>query len=331
MLVFAKNSGKNDDLWKVTDQVLSAVMMDADSEKNKYDDFVNAVFNVKESKAFGEKTSSITSFATFQEVGEGEVLPLDSIEQGFSKLIEHKTYGKKFACTLEMKEDGRIDDMKTYASGLVRSYKTTRAGIASAFMSAEGTTYTYNGKSYDRTTGDGKALFAQDHPGVKPGVATQSNVFTNAFGSDTVMLNRLKNLGRNFKNQSGFPQGYDYDTIIIPANVPVLEDLVKRIIKSDLIVGSANNDINTQQGAWKLIIDPLWNAASGSPYILMSSQANKDLMGNLLYDRVPLEVRNWVDEDTRDLCWSGRGRVGIGARDWRQVIMGGAAAGTTLS
>ena len=31
-----------------------------------------------------------------------------------------------------------------------------------------------------------KALFATDHPGIKSGVAAQSNVFTNAFGSDTV-------------------------------------------------------------------------------------------------------------------------------------------------
>ena len=53
-----------------------------------------------------------------------------------------------------------------------------------------------------------------------------------------------------FLNDSGIVQGYTFDTIIIPGNVPELEDLIKRIIRSDLIVGSNNNDVNTQKGLW---------------------------------------------------------------------------------
>ena len=36
-IVFSKNSGLNDDLWKVEAQVLQAVMNDTDTEKNDYD------------------------------------------------------------------------------------------------------------------------------------------------------------------------------------------------------------------------------------------------------------------------------------------------------
>ena len=117
------------------------------------------------------------------------------------------------------------------------------------------------------------------------------------------MLNRLANIGRNFRNDSGNVQGYTFDTIIIPSNVPRLEDLIKRIIRSDLIVGSNNNDVNTQKGLWNLIVDPMWQVADDAePYILMSKQANKELMGSMFYDRVPLDVVNWVDNDTRNLC-----------------------------
>ena len=124
---------------------------------------------------------------------------------------------------------------------------------------------------------------------------------------------------------------YTFDTIIIPSNCYKLEDLIKRIIRSDLIVGSSNNDVNTQKGLWNLIVDPMWQVESGEPYILMSSEANKEMTGSVFYDRVPLDVKNQVDFDTRNLEWNGYGRMSAGFRDWRHVILGGASAGTTLS
>lgn len=42
-IVFSKNSGLNDDLWKVTAQVLQAVMQDTDNEKSDFDAFVTSV------------------------------------------------------------------------------------------------------------------------------------------------------------------------------------------------------------------------------------------------------------------------------------------------
>lgn len=330
-IVFSKSSNLNNDLWKVTDQVLTALMQDVDSEKTKWDEYVSAVFNVKTSTKFGEKTSSLTSFSSYDAVDEGSPAPLDDLQQGFSKLIDFHQFMKKFSVTKEMKEDGMEEVMQSRAKNLVSSYKRTRAELASKFMISNTATFTYGGKTFDGTTSDGKVLFATDHPGIKSGVAAQSNIFTNAFGSDTVMLNTLANKLYNFKNQSGVKQGYTADTIIIPSNVPTLEDLIKRIIKSEQIVGSGNNDINTQMGKWTLIVDPLWEVASGAPYIIMSSEANKELMANLFYDRIDLEVESQVDFNTKNLEYTGRGRMGVGARDWRHAIMGGAASGTTLS
>lgn len=331
-IIFSKNSGLNDDFWKVEAQILESVMKDVDSEKNDYDKLVSNIFMEKKSKKYAEKTTGITTFGNFQKVNEGGKAPLDDIQETFPKLITHTAFMKGFVCTREMKDDGDIDIMKTSAQNMVRSYKRSRAQFASAALTAEGTTFTYEGATYDKTTGDGKALFAQDHPGKKAGVPTQSNIFTNAFGDDTVMLNRLANIGRNFKSDSGHAQGYTFDTIIIPSNVPKLEDLIKRIIRSDKLVGSNYNDVNTQKGLWSLIIDPMWQVADDSePYIIMSSQAQKELEGNVFYDRVPLDVANWVDNDTRNLCWNGYTRFSAGFRNWRHVIMGGAKSGTTLS
>ena len=308
-VIFSKHGGLNDEAWKTIDTELSMVIQDTDTEKNKDDELVKALFNVKTSKKFGEKQGSMTEFGNFEEVTEGDNGIQDDYNMGFSKLIEHHQFIKTFMCTREAKDDGNIDLMKQTAANFVRAYKRSRAQFASDALTAEGTTFLYGTKSYDKTTGDGKALFATDHPGKKTGVPVQSNVFTNAFGTDATMLYTLANIGRNFKNQSGNVMGYNFDTIIIPGNVPDLEDLIKRIIHSHQIVGSDYNDINTQEGIWKLIVDHRWTAAAGKkPYILMSSEAQRELNAGVFFDRVPLDVSNEVLNKSRNLEWSGYAR-----------------------
>jgi len=330
-VTFSKHGGLNDEAWKVIDTELSMVIQDTDTEKNKDDELVKALFNVKTSKKFGEKQGSMTEFGNFQEVTEGDNAIKDDIQMGFSKLIEHTQFIKSFVCTREAKDDGDIDMMKQAAANFVRSYKRSRAQFASDCLVAEGTSFLYGGKSYDKTTGDGKGLFAQDHPGKRTGVAAQSNVYTDAFGNDATVLYKLANKGRNFKNQSGNVMGYTFDTIIVPGNCPRLEDLVKRIIHSSQIVNSANNDINTQEGLWKLVVNHRWEAASGTePYIIMSSEALKELNAGVFYDRVPLDVANEVDIDSRNLKWSGYARWSAGFYDWRAFILGGAQNGSSL-
>lgn len=333
-IIVSKSSQLNDDLWNEWSDQLVAVLQDADTEQNDADDFVNAVYNVKKSNKFGEKATGLTEFANFEVVNEGGNAILDDVQEGFAKLIEHKAFMKKFVLTAEMAEDSQIDLMKAKATNFVKSYKRTRAQYASDALTCAAATFNFgsstDGQGLDATGADGKALFAIDHP-TKKGSLTQSNVFTNAFGSDATMLNRLANIGRNYKNSSEISMGYTFDTIIIPSNVPALEDTIKKIIRTDLMVGSNLNDVNTQKGLWKLVIDPFWQVAAGEePYILMSSAANKEMLGNVFYDRIPLTMKDKVDVDTHNYEWSGRARFSCGFSNWAHVILGGAKTGTTL-
>ena len=331
-LTFSQNSGLNDDFWKPVGQVLKSVMKDTDTEKTQYDKLVSDLANVETSKKYAEKSAGITSTGSYGIVDEGDAPKQDEIQETFPKLIVHNQFMQQISCTQQMKEDGDINVMKTMSRNLVLGYKRTRAELVTNAIATEGKKFSIGGRELDRTTGDGEALFSTAHKGVKAGVEDQSNVFTNAFGNDATMLGRLANIGRNFKNDSGIVQGYTFDTIIIPGNCYALEDLIKRIIRSDLIVGSSNNDANTQKGLWNLIVLPTWQAAEGkNPYIIMSSAANKELRGTVLFDRTKLDVRNWVDNSTRNLIWNGRARISCGFNNWRHVIMGGADAGTTLS
>lgn len=330
-VIFDKKSGLNDDFWNEWATLIRANMNDADNEKNNDDALVKALYSTKKSKRFAEKTAGMSSFANFEYTGEGEAAPKDSMEEVNAKLIEHSPFMKEFVCTAEMKEDNQLDVMALGSKNYVRSYKRTRAAFASAALVAEGAAFTFGKKTdFDRTTGDGKGLFATDHPGMT-GVATQSNVFTNAFGNDDAMLNRLSNLGFNFKNASGHAMGYQFDTIVVPGNCFRLITLAKKIVNSDQQVGSDFNDVNVNKGMWKLVVNHHWQVEEGEPFILMSSKARDELNGSLFYDRVPLTILQDVDVHTHNLISSGRCRFSAGFGDWRHVIMGGAAAGTTLT
>ena len=339
--VVSKNGGLANDTWNVNAQMMEAYINDVATEKSDFDAFVSDVFNVKKSNRFGEKIGEITTFSDFVPTStDGADATLDDIISGPTKTIQHTTFKKLFTITREMNEDNEVDLMQAKARGMIQAYKRTRSDFAAAALTANAeavstvTTFTFGGVSgFDCASADSKAVFAVDHPQTTYPEQTQSNIFTNPFGNDDKMLHILANYGRNFKNNSGIVMGYTFDTIIIPSNCPNLEKTVKKIIKSDLQVGSDYNDINVNKGLWKLIICPSWHVSNpaNEPYILMSSQANKELLGNKFYDRVSLDVTGDVNITNNNMTWNGYSRFSCGFTSWQHMIMGGAAHGSTYS
>lgn len=330
-VAISKASGLNDDLWNEWAPLIRSYIMDADKDKNKYDELLNSMFNINKSDKFGEKNTGLTEFADFAITGEGGNAVLDDLQETFPKLIEHEELMKKLIVTKTMVEDSQVNMIKQKTANFVKAYKRSRAQYATNLLCCEGTKATFGGKAdLDRTTGDGKALFAIDHPGKKAGVPTQSNVFTNAFSVE--MLVRLASILRNFRNDSGNKMGYTANKIIIPGDCYAMEEQIRKVIRSELQPGTNNNDINTQKGLWELVVNPLWEHDEGTnPYIIMSDEANQELFGNQFFDRTDLQMKEDVDIDTHNLQYSGRFRMSAGFYNWRHVIMGGATAGTTLS
>lgn len=335
--IVSKNGGLIDDTWNVNAQMMEAYINEVYDKELPWDQYVKDVFNVRKSNRFGEKVGIVTEFSDFVPMSvDGASAPKDDIQSGPTMTLEHTTFKKQFRITREANEDGEIDFMKAKAANMIKSYKRTRAGLASALLAANAgasvkTSVTFGGLSFSCKSADNKPIFATDHPGILAGVASQSNIFTNSFGNDSTMLARLANIGANFQNGSGNYMGYTYDTIIVPANCGRLIDLCKKIIVSEQVVGSGNNDKNIEKGNWKLIVDPSWHVTSGEPYILMSSEANVELIGNKFYDRIALDVTAHVDQDTDDMIWNGYARFSAGFASWQHILMGGAGHGTTLS
>lgn len=341
MAVTVRNNTKNGDMWNEWATILNAAIFDSDAQQNDYDDIVKALANVSSSKRWGEKATTIGGLGDYAVKAEGEDAAEDTFVEGYSKFIQHYTFAKSFVVSKEMVDDNQIEEAKAKAVNLVQACKRSKAKyLTQAITSSVGSTktMTYGGQSnIDISGADNKALFASDHP-LKNSFSgsdnvTQTNLFTNALGNNSAMLNRLANIMRNFKDDRGEVLGFTADTIIIPGNQPVLEDTVKKIIGSDGEIGTSNNDINTQRGKWKLVVDYLWTPASGSPYIIMSSEANKELLGTRFFNRTDLDVENEVKIESRNLVYNGFARWSAGFTNWRHVLMGGSsdASATTLS
>lgn len=338
MPTIMKSAGLMNSEWNEEADFINMKMADAETEHAKDQELVKAMFLVKTSKRFGEKVVGSSAFSSFQGVAEGGNFATDTMQDVNEKLITHYSFGKEFSLSPEMKEDNIHNIAARAARNMVHAFQRTRPEFATAALTASvataATTFGYGGlTSLDCATPDNKSLFNPAHTGLS-GVPTQSNVFTNAFGNDDEMLDRLANVGFNFKNASGQKMGYVFDTLIVPGNCHRLIRLAKKIINSDQQVGNGYNDVNVNKGIWKLVVNPYWEAAAGTePYMIMSSEANKDIEGSLFYDRLGLNVHEDLDIHSHGMITSGRGRLGVGFSDWRHIILGGStqSGATTLS
>ena len=329
-----RTNNVNNRFWDEWATLFDAVIYDAEAQRNKYDDLVTAMTIEKKSNRWGEKSIVMGGLGDFQVKAEGDNAANDTFSQGYEKFVEHATFALEVQISKELKDDNMLDDAKQKVINMVQAYKRTRAKLATAAITSavEGTTsVSFNGATIDVTTGDTKSLFASDHPLKTSNGYEQCNYFTDVLGSNTLVLNKAANKMRNFRDDRGEVLGFLADTLIIPGNDPEYEDFVKRVIGSDGEVGSDHNDVNTQRGKWKLVVDPLWTpeiSVSNHPIIIYSSEALKALQGAKFYDRTPLDVESDVDVHSRNLTYNGFARMSITFPNWRHAMMIGASAAT---
>jgi hypothetical protein len=243
---------------------------------------------------------------------------------------------KEFTITAQMMEDARFGvaaDAKRRAENFTRAYYKTQHKICE-YALAHGTLSKgiFAKAELDLTAPDGKPLFSKSHQwgaGVKSG--TQSNFFKgDIFSSGTdrtpsaatfeSALARLSVLLRNMKDENGDPLGYTADTIILPGNRPIAEQIAKKVCGSEGALGNGYNDINLHYGNWNVVILPTWQSEDDR-VMVMSSEANRNLSGNLFFNRVPLTVSNWVDHHTGNYIWNGRCRFGVGFGSYKHILL----------
>ena len=331
-IVYSKLSGKNDAMYGKFEHPIKALIQNESNALEKKKSILDVLYNVEKSNRYAETVMGQSDFDVFQSVKEGQGAENDSVESTFKKTIEHIAFMKEFTITKEMVDDAKFgmgSNMKSKPQGFVRAYYKTRTKIAAwALANGTKTQDKFGGKTLvDLAVADGKPLFHNGHTYSldKFKGKTQSNYFySGSLCASTAEFEKslgiLANKMRNFKDENGESLDYVPDILILPCNRPELEQIAKKVVGSERTTNTDFNDINTQYGNWTIVILPGWETTDDR-FMLMSSDAINQLLGSMFYNRVNLDIRNYIDEHTRNFVWNGYCRFGIGFTTWKHMLL----------
>jgi hypothetical protein len=192
--------------------------------KDLFDEF-------KSRKQF-EEDVGISSFGLAVVKGEGAPVTFDSERQAFITRYSHVVYALGFIVTREIYEDDQYDVVgQRKAQGLAFSMRQTKE-IVGANVYNRAFTAGYVG-------GDGTVLLNASHPNFAGG--TWSNVLATASDLSEAALEQAAIDIAGFTNDRGLQIKVLPQTLVIPRQL-VFE--AKRILGTELRVGTANNDLN---------------------------------------------------------------------------------------
>lgn len=336
-ILFSKSSGLNNAQIGRLETPIKMVIEHESDLQTKQGGIRDWLFNVERSAKFGETIVGQNEFDVFQAAIEGAGAENDDLQETYRKFIEHIQFMKEFTITAEMMEDaayGVAADAKRRAENFTRAYYKTQHKICE-YALAHGTEASgvFAKAELDLTAPDGLPLFSSAHTwGGKRRSGTQSNYFCgDIFGSGkdtrtlstTVFEQALAELSvklRNMRDENGEILGYTADTLILPGNRPLAETIAKKVCGSEGATGNGYNDINLHYGNWNIIVMPNWQT-SDDRVMIMSREANKNLGGNMFFNRVPLTVTSWCDNHTGNYIWNGRCRFGVGFGSYKHILL----------
>ena len=333
-IIYSKSAGTNNAAIGKLETPIKMVIEHESDILTKKGGIRDWLFNVETSMRFGETIVGQNEFDVFSATPEGDGAPRDTVTETYRKFIEHIQFMKEFCITAEMMEDanyGVAQDAKRRAENFTRAYYKTMHKICEyALANGTAASGTYAGAALDLSAPDAKPLFSSSHTFGKES-GTQSNFFwgdifaTGATRTPTAAafeaaLSELSVKLRNMKDENGESLGYTADTLILPGNRPAAEMIAKKVCGSEGALGNGYNDINLQFGNWNIVIMPGWHTADDR-VMIMSSEANKNLSGNMFFNRVPLSVSNWVDHHTGNYLWAGRCRFGVGFGIYKHILL----------
>lgn len=328
-IIYSAMGGTNDPMFGKFEHPIKALIENESNLCEKEKSSLNVLFNIEKSNRYAETIMGESDFDTFQAKEEGGEPAEDTVQKTFDKTIEHVEFSKEFWITRKMADDSKFGigaNIKRRPQKFVRAYYKTRTKLgASALINGTSASMTFNGAQVDLTTGDKKPLFSNAHPYAKADMTgTQTNYFYGEISSSADLfeeaLGELANRVRNFKDENGDTMGYVADTLIIPCNRAKLEMMAKRVVGSERTAGSANNDINTQYGNWSIVVLDGWETTDDR-IMVMSKEANRNLMGNMFFNRVPLDITSDIDKHTRNMFWNGYCRLGVGFSTWKHMAL----------
>lgn len=230
--------------------------------------------------------------------------------------VDFTAYGTKIEVTRENIMDRDFGNILDEAADIGRAanFSQDEAGIQlfnGGFSTRKDTIKGYRYQYYN----DGVPTFSTLHPSVVPGQSTQSNASGSSIVLSDANLETARLALRKQLTDAGGPITMaGSETLVLPL---ALEKTGKVITESELLSGSANNDINVYSGMVGMTTSVLLDAVHGgsdTAWYLVVPGATK-----FIHDvRESMQPWTTVDEDKKTLTVGIYGRWANYTKDWRR-------------
>ena len=272
-------------------------------EYQQYDQEHAEIYTTESSDRAFEEEVMLSGFGQAQVKPEGSGVTFDSAQETFTARYTHETITLGFAITEEAIEDNLYDRLASrYTKALARSMAQTKQIKAASPLNNGFGTF---------KAGDGKELFATDHPTVS---GTFSNELTTPADLNETSLEQAMIDIAALTDERGLKIAAKATKMIIPS---ALQFTAERLMKSQQRVGTADNDINALAsmgmvpGGYSInhfLTDP-------DAFFLITDVPN----GMKHLERAPLTTKMEGDFDTGNVRYKARERYVFGVSDPRGI------------
>ena len=276
-------------------------------EYKNYADEHAEIFDVENSDRAFEEEVMLSGFANASVKPEGSSVNFDTAQETFTARYTHETLALAFSITEEAIEDNLYDRLSSrYTKALARSMAQTKQ-VKAVNPLIQGLPSTDNFDS-----GDGVSLFNTAHPTIAGTVA--NTLATQADLNETSLEQSLIDIAA-MTDERGLKIAAKGVKMIIPSE---LQFTAERLMKSQLRVGTADNDINAIGSMGMLPQGYVVNnfLTDTDAFYITTDVPN----GMKYFERAPITTKMEGDFDTGNVRYKARERYSFGVSDFRGIF-----------
>jgi hypothetical protein len=203
-------------------------------EYNRYGEEHKEIYDIETSERSFEEETKLAGFGQAPVKNEGAAIAYDNAQEAWTARYQHETIALGFSITEEAIEDNLYDSLSArYTKALARGMAYTKQ-VKGATLLNQGFVGTGN-----PTYGDGKTLFATDHPLIN-GATVSNRPTTGADLNETSMEAAVIQIAA-WTDERGLLIAAKPRKLVIP---PALMFVATRLLETSLRVGTTDNDIN---------------------------------------------------------------------------------------
>jgi phage major head subunit gpT-like protein len=270
-------------------------------EYAKYGEQHKEIYETESSDRAFEEETKLSGFGAAPVKTEGAAIRYDDAQEAWTARYTHETIAMGFSVTAEAIEDNLYDSLSSrYTKALARAMAYTKQVKAAAVLN--------NGFSAGVTYGDGKSLFATDHPLV--GGGTNANRPTVGVDLNETSLEAAIVQIQQWRDERGLLIAAKPMKMIVP---PALQFVAERLMKTQLRVGTSDNDISAivSMGVVPQVYTVNQFLTDSNAWFLKTDVNN----GLKHFVRAPMTTGMDADFDTGNSRYRARERYSFGVSD----------------